>query len=527
MAYRGHIAVLPIGGGGFNGSKNMAQVQPDELIIARNLTFESGTVRKEGGASKYNSSAISGAPTVQGGWDWWPSEGTQRMVVLLSDGDLKKDDGSGTFGTDLATGLTVSDVVPVFVEGGKESAGSNRKLFIFTGKNAVKVLAADAATVANISSGSADWSGANQPSFGFIHEGRLMAGGNLNRPHQLYYTTTTDHENVSGGGSISVYPGEGEKLVGGISFKGVAILFKYPRGIYLFDTSDPNVSNWRITRISAGIGCAGPGAIVQVDNDILFMDSVGRIHVISAVQEFGDASASDISDQHHLYEFIKGDMNLARLPYVRSAFYSAKQEAHFALAGTGSTVNNQRVVVDFNRSDMLRFRHSDRDTCESLWLRKDSNQVLRLVHGDNAGFVWLMDQEARSKDGAGYTGEFQSAHMDLGHLDPALAAKNKIGDFLECVVEPKGNWDLSVDIIWDGTVKQTITFNMGTSGASIGSFTLGTDALGGDQLVNKRRRIVGGGRRFSLKGRQSGAGQDFSVARFYLEFRAGEEADSR
>jgi hypothetical protein len=64
---------------------------------------------------------------------------------------------------------------------------------------------------------------------------------------------------------------------------------------------------------------------------------------------------------------------------------------------------------------------------------------------------------------------------------------------------------------------------MGTNGAALGSFVIGTDLLGGDQVLNKKKRIVGGGTRFSIIGRNSSAGEDFSVARAYLYFRPSDE----
>ncbi len=96
MAFTGQIASLVIGTGGHNGSKNQAEVPPDQLIDADNLTFESVTIRKEGGADKYNSSVISGTPSVIAGHDWFPSAGTQRSVVVTSAGTILKDDGAGT-----------------------------------------------------------------------------------------------------------------------------------------------------------------------------------------------------------------------------------------------------------------------------------------------------------------------------------------------------------------------------------------------------------------------------------------------
>lgn len=648
--YQGQIFEIPIGLGGLVGTRNQAAITPDRLIKATNIMFDSKTVRKEGGATLYNATAISGTPTILGGADWWPVDSVQRMVVIGSDGKLYKDTGSGSFGTTLASGLSVSDTVPIFVEGGKEAAAEDRKLFTFTGKNAVQVLAADGSvttilgavaaptaptaalagtgagnvdngthswkitivvggvsgettggtasnqinvvdkttngkialsniplgpdgttarkvyrtvagdtgdyklvgTIANntdttftdnvadaslgaiapttntATTAPADWTGSSQPSFGLIHGGRLWGGGNLNDPHRLYYSTTLDHENFvgSGAGSLAIYPGSGERIVGAISFKGLVIVWKFPSGIYAVDTNDPSVANWTIATISRGVGGVSPAGAAICDNDVKFLDATGHIHTLSAVQEFGDVSTSDITHFGDMYSFVEDNINIGRLRYARSVYYSARRELHIALAGLGSTVNNTRLVVDLNIPETIRFRFSDRDINESMWLRKDVNNIQRPVFGDNAGFVWLMDQASRFKNGAGYSSVFQTPAMDFGWLDPALATKRKLGQFLEVTVEPKGNWNAAADIYWDGRLVQTTYFNMGSTGATLGSFVLGTDKLGADAVVNRKRRIAGSGRRFSVAFRNSGAGEDFAIGRVYLHAKVGDERES-
>ena len=114
--------------------------------------------------------------------------------------------------------------------------------------------------------------------------------------------------------------------------------------------------------------------------------------------------------------------------------------------------------------------------------------------------------------------------MDLSHIDPLLAAKRKIFDFLELLVEPKGNWNLSVDVIIDGETHETVQFNMGAEGSTLGSFVLNTNKLGGNEILNKRKQLTGTGNRISLIGYNSGDGQDFSVAKFLLYYRQAGEA---
>ena len=524
MAYQGQIVEIPIGTTGLAGSRSQSQIPPTALIEALNLSFALGSIQKEGGTTKYNSSAISGTPAIQGGWDWNHNGSAQRMVVVCDDGKIYKDSGGGTFGTTLASGLTISSAtVPVFVEGGKEAAANDRALFIFTGTNQVQVLNADGATTSDISTPPSDWS-SSYPTFGLNHEGRLWGGGNANDPHRLYYSTTSDHEDVSGGGTLAVYPGEGEKLVGALSFKGFIIAFKHPRGIYAIDTTSPTVGNWKVKRISGDLGCAGTGCLTVVQDDIVFVDQAGNIRLLSSVDEFGDVTTRGLSDLQNVNAWIDDNLDFSQNGVWRSVYYPTKREYHLACTGSGATTNNTRLVIDFN-GQVPRFRHSDRDTAVSMWIR-DNSDVPEMVYGDNGGFVRQMDQSARSHDSSGYAGTFQTPHMDFSHIDPVLATKVKNFHFLELVVEPQGNWNLSVDVIVDGTTVQTVQFNMGTDAAALGSFVLNTHKLGEDSVVNRRKRIVGSGRRISLKGTNSGDAEDFSVAKMMVHFGVGDERES-
>jgi hypothetical protein len=541
-AYIGKIFAIPVGQGGLVGIVDQAAISPDKLIQATSVSYFGLALQKEGGAVKYNTTAITGAPTLLGGWDWWTDGVTQRAVVFASDGKMYKDSGAGTFPVTLASGLTTGNVVPVFVEGGAEAQGRNRKLFCFTGLNAVQVLSGDGATTTALATPPADWTGAIQPTFGLMHEGRMFGGGNSNDPHRLYFSDPANHELFTGvnAGTLAIYPGEGEKLVGAVSFKGLIIVFKFPVGIYLVDTSSPTVANWRVSRLTRAIGGVSPLGAVVIENDVLFMDPSVNIHSLSrvnAADQAGSISESNLTRVDHIYGFLQNNVNTARLPFVRAVFYSQKREVHFAIAGSGSVVNNARFVVDFNLRQPLdpgyltlnvpRFRWSDRDTCESIWLRKDANGVPRLTSGDNKGFVWNMDQATKSKDGLGYKGNFQTPYMDFGWIDPVLGTVRKIGQYLELEVNPTGNWNLSVDILWDGTYTQTVNFNMGTTGAAIGSFTLGTDKLAGDQILNRKKRILGSGRRLSLNCYNSGAAEDFSVGKFFLHCLVSDERPAR
>ena len=530
MTYLGNVAPLTLGIEGLTGNQNLTQIRHTQLIKATNITYESGAIQKEGGATKYNSTAISGDPIILGGWDWWPTTPLQRAIVYTNAGTLLRDTGDGTFGTTLKSSL-LTTAVPVFVEGGKEAAANDRKLFVFNGNDPVQVLSGDSTTTSDLNTATdpADWGGTNQPTFGLIHEGRLWAGGNANDPHRWYYTSLTDHEDFLSGGSISIYPGEGEKLVGGISFKGrddraLIVAFKFPSGIYIIDTSDPTIANWSVVRLSNVFGGVSVRGAIMIDDDILFIDSRGNLNLISQIGQ-GDLGGREISTLVADFgQFIRANYNLARLPQCRATYDAQKREAHFCLSEVGTTINNQRVILDFNR-ELPRFRTNDRDVAEDIWLRKNADGVPRPAIGDDAGFVWDLDQPARNKDSVGFEGRFQIPHTDFAYIDPSLAYRRKNGQFLQLILEPVDiDSTIFANIFWDGRFSETVAFESGVVGVPLGEFVLDQDRLGPlNAQTTRKRRVRGSGLRFSAEFFNSGVDQNFTISQILFYFTVGSE----
>jgi hypothetical protein len=557
VSYRGQTVELPLGGNGLVGTRDLTVVNPGDLLQALNVTFENGLLEKEPGALRYTPSALdagalagkyfhakylavgyfhagyfggggAGSTTVvQGGHDWWPSETVQRQVVLTSLGRLLKDEGSGLFATTLASGLAVSQVRPVFVEGGKEVAANNRKLFVFTGKNPVQVLSGDGATTTALATPPADWAGTNQPIGGVIHENRLMGFGNLNDPHRIYWSNPNNHEDMTGTGSGSqpIYQGEGDRLMWAISFKGLLILAKAPRGIYVFDTSDPTVANWKVRRLTAQIGVPGPECAVPIDNDVVLMDSSGRFHMLSAVTEFGDLGSANMSYPRRFDTFVRKTLSIIGLANARMLYYSAKRTIYVAVPTFGNVNNTAWIAIDLNGP--AQFRYSDWLPVECLWLRKDPSGIGRPMAGDTRGTVWFLDQDARNVGfaGPGYLGRVETAWSDLTGGNPKGATTLKHLQFLELLYEPQGNHSVDVEVLCDGKRACQINVPLRAQGAILGrTFILGQVRLGrASRMRTVRRRITGTGRRVALQISNAIAGQSFALARAYVSFTTQDE----
>lgn len=527
MAYRGFTARLPIGQLGFTGTQNPSQAQPGHFVFVDGAELEGGLIRKEGGAIKLNSTPLGGA--IVSGINWSPLAAVTRDVVFLSNGSVLRDDGSGTFATTLVSGLTNQrDPPPWFLPCGGESVGDARLLFMFSAANQVQVLAGDSLTMAPIATPPADWA-ATFPTFGTLHSGRVFAGGNASDPHRIYYSTLTDHEDFTGAGSgtFAIYPGEGERLVAAMSFRGALVLFKYPTGIYVLNTTDPQPANWVLTVLTRAVGTLNQHSVVQIEADTLYLDRIGNIHSLVATDTFGDVTTSDIGDSNDISPFMRTTMNMDALGRIQAIWYPSKNQAWFAMSRLGTSDNDFRFIVSFEgmtqQGPVPKFFMSRRDICISLWVRPDADNVPRPVFGDAAGFIWLADQESRLKDGVGYPVRFETSNMDLAFLDPSLATRWKTGQFLELCLEPVGDWDLTVEVYWDDLLTDTVQFPMIAGGAPLGQFELDTDTLGSTEVRSIRKRIAGSGRRIKIIGSNEGDGQDILVSDFYLSFVVGDE----
>lgn len=411
------------------------------------------------------------SPTIIALDDWRPTSVLQRIVTASLDGAVYKELGGDLDAVVLSSGLSVTARPGRFIEAGKEAAAQNRKLFYLNGTDAVRFLDGDAATMTVLNGATqaaADWSGTNQPINGIVHRSRLILFGNLNDPHRLYFSTTTSHADfrTSGGAdparNYAVYPALGDRIYGAATYQGVPWFWKWPRGMFWFDDSDPDPTLWQIQQRTAAVGCApSPYAVCPIDNDVLFMAADARFHLLSSLRE-GTLWDSDLSAALRLSPWIRANVNLSRLSQITSVWYPHKKRALFGVPSTTSLTNDLTLVFDFLESTvdnpLPRFFYSRRDAVDALALRLSADQIERPMLGE-AGFVFLLDQDARNKGGAGYPGRYQTPHSDFRHIDPTLEGRKKIPAHLDLYCTPTSG-TLTVTPVWDRVNQPPITFDL-------------------------------------------------------------------
>lgn len=521
--YSGTVLPLEMGLDGLYSTK---RVPIQGLIVARNLTLENNVIQKEGGATTKTASALAAA--IMAMIDWWSDTVTQRTIAILNNGTVLRDTGTWTFGTTVTTGtaLTVASRTPFFYAGGREKPANNRKLFLLTGNQTPQVGSGDFTTMANISKPAADWGGSNQPTAGAIHQGRnWMIAGNT-----AYFSTATDHEDFTGtgSGSISVTPGRGQYLSALVPYRRMLVVWQYPYGIQVINTTDATVANWYVTPQSDAVGCAGAMGAVPTQDDVLFIDANFHFNLLSATGVDRDATASDVSTRK-IGQYIRDQIDPNRGPWIQMVWYGPKQQVWVGCSALGAVTNNRKLIADFNlyqrgAVDAIKYSVSDRDVNQSIMVSL-LNGVPTPYIGDNAGNVLVCDTSTRSKDAAGYTGIWQTDHSDLGEIDADFRDRRKNFDYLDIEFEPTGTSQLSVNIYIDGVLKTStpINYDMTGGGVALGTFLIGTDKLSTSSVKKRlRHRLTWAGTRISIEGSNADPAGDFRISRLYLGCRRAE-----
>lgn len=520
MAYTGTKAKLPLGEIGLLTDIAPDKVPPNALIRAGNVCFFNGAVQKAPGGLRWNAVALPAG--IIAAHDWQPTTITQRMIAVCSDGSIHK--GRDRQFTQI--NASVSSVLTpncVFADGGAETAGRQKKLFLFTdGATQPKVLAGDGTAFTTLAGPATDWTSSGTfPKFGVVHRGRLWAfAGQIS-----YASDSGNHEDFSNSTTNivePVYPGEGGDLLGGFVFKGRLLAWKNGGFAYMLNDTDIDQTNWYWQKIASNFGLAAPNAISEVLDDVLSGNPSGTVTSFASSQKLGNIEAADIIQQLQFEAFLRGNTSKVGVPFQHMVYYSEKKMLFVTYRSAYYTYNDMLLMFDFGRTDRARAAFWKKGSPQCLALYKDENQIQRPMYGDKDGYLVLMDREDRTEGGSAYLGEFQIPHLDFSHMDPKLSSTEKHFDFLAVHYAPESTGQLSCDYYIDGRYVETITFPMiQYTRPQLNVLTLNTDRLAQANGETAIRELAGTGRTFSARFYNSGSNESFQIQAVTVYFRGG------
>lgn len=525
MSYVGNIVTIPLGRFGLFTDLSPAELPLGALIEAKNVVINEGTVQKAPGTLIYNTSnQLSGAIVALR--DWFPTPFLQRLIAVTDAGNIYRDTGDRTFEgtTAITTGLTGMDPRSMFVDGGNETAGNNKKLFLFSdGNNQLKVLDGDGTSFADITLPAADWTNPNYPRVGIIHRNRLWAF----QGQRGYASTTGDHEDFQAGSILtqSIFPGEGGDIIGSYVFKGRLFAFKEGEFVYYLVDSAIDSANWYWRKLSSNFGLAAPNSIINALDDMFAGNATGSVTSYRATQKLGDVESSDIFRIANMERYLRRTTHPIGIDVQHSIYDEELKQAYYTYRSTYTTANDMMLNIDLNR-EYPRITYIQKGTPTCLAMRKDINKISKPIYGSSDGYVHIMNYEDRLEGAASYEGAFQTAYTDFKEAEPTLAAKQKQFDFLWVEFVEEGANDLSVDVFIDGKFIETVTTKMEIRNVALDTFLLDTDRTSQYATMSSPIPIHGMGRRVSFRCYNSGSNESFQIANLHVGFRPTHEGAS-
>jgi hypothetical protein len=587
VGYIGEIAGVKCGVGGLSVNLNPSQISLANVILAEGCVFRQDHWRKEPGTVLFgtNLAAVTDPldKVIVALVDWHPTEFVQRIVHLRGDGKvyftIANPGNSGdpaAFVSTTATGISGPGTrFGFFVTGGQDpSAPTIRKLFLFRKNKRLCVVKDDTTDCVPISNPAVDWTSggadAHPPIVGLINGGgragtggRLVAAGNDNNPHLVYFSRSGNQEifddidpSIATNSQVmSVFPGIGERIYALRNYQGFIIVFKFPHGIFLIDARDDDPQNWLTVQVTDQIGVAPtPYAALQLENDVLFLGSDAQFYLLSAVISGSRGETpmetANLGMDLEIYQFLLDAFNRSVLANVQSVYQPFWQTSTFTAAGPSSVKNNTRHVFDFNavgrRRGAPRFSYSFRDKAASLALHRDPiDQVDKPMYGDYESNIILMEQDPRTAwDGAPYPWRVQTPHSNFGefeNLDAGsvgkfvqFANRNKLWQNIEVEYIPYTDATITCRVFVDGIFRQTITIRLRQGGRPLGfsdfdtaAFIIGQSLLAGGVVLSGVHRLgAGSGRRISFLFENEVAGEDVALTHLFVGFNVGDTTET-
>lgn len=525
MAYQGLEVNIPLGLFGIISDLPPSDIPLGAVIDARNVSMINGYIEKAPGTLVWNPDHQLPAGIVSI-YDYWPETHLQRLIAVTEDGQVFRDIGDRTFSNATAIKAGLGPLTPnvSIVEGGQETAGREKKLFLFTeGNNQVQVLEGDGVSLLDIAAPASDWTNPNYPTYGVIHRNRLWAF----QGQFSYASDTGDHENFQSNFLFNpIFPGEGGAIKGAFVFKGRLFAFKDEGFVYYLDDQDTNSSNWVWRKLASNFGLSGPNAIIDALNDMIAGNTTGTLTSYVATDKLGDVESADIFRSSSMENWARKNLDRTGIRFQHGMYYPEKKLAFFTYRTYARPENDALLVIDLNGQQPKLYLWP-KGTPQCLAMRRDLYEIPRPIYGDSEGFVHMLDYADRIEGDTAYTSSFQTPFLDFRQVDPSLAGKQKHFDYLKLEFIEAGNWDVFIDYYIDGKFIETKTLSMDIDSEYLGTFALDEDLLRGEHSKASQVPLRGTGRNISFVVRNSGARQTFKITGMQVGFRpSGQQASS-
>jgi len=518
MGYIGKQFIIDCSKGGLTGNKNIDSVDPNDMLSpTRNINLHENGREKRGGTSKILDTAL-GTQDIMGVYDFRLVSGKQFLIICGSAGDVYTTEIGGGGAQDGIIGL------------GRNSYCSFETfedvLYVTNGTTKPQVwLGNPPSNGYDITSVPTDWTTYNNP-MQFVKHGRgvserLWAIGFVDTPYNVYASANGDATDFSDTNVIvtRIETGDGFGIVGGMEFNDNLFCFG-KRKTYVIDDSDIDTDNWGYDAAPWEGGVAHWRLLIKTPSDLVAMQEDGEIYSVRAAQEYGDYKLASLTRPSLMHNYIKEYLNLNQIDKFHGIYDPTLRAIKIFCARAGQSQCDTALVYFIDRGPKDGWMiHDNQDNvsgysaCSSNVIRFDSGDY-RVYTGGYTGQVWNLEIEDRNDGGELFHAGFKTPVINCG--DPRTRKNFKR---LWLVVGPVGNFDLEIDWWVDGVKQTGTTMDMSGTAGLLGSFTLGTSLLGGDDVIRQEAILGINGMNIQFEIYNATKNEPFFVNRLMLDYK--------
>ena len=523
MGYIGKTFPIDCSKGGLTGNRNIDSVDPSLMLSpTSNINLQEDGRRKRGGVESIFGSAGVAAPEyneiLTGLYDFRLIDGTQYLMVYNRLGLYHGDEANGGY-------------LKVMTGGGYASFETfENTLFVADGANKPQTWNGIATATSDITSVPTDWTAGNYPKQLIKHgrgvSERLWAVGFTSTPKNVYASANGDANDFSDANTIvtAIETGDGFGIVGGMEFNDNLFVFGKTK-TYVIDDSDIDTANWGYDAAPWSGGVAHWRLLIKTPTDMVAMQEDGEIYSIRAAQEYGDYKLASLTRPSLMHNWIKDNLNLEEIDKFHGIYDPSLRAIRIFCVRNGKTSVDACLVYFIDRGPMEGWMlHDNSDytigySASSAAIVRTGPGKYECYTGDNyLGNVWKLERETRVDNWRGttygYHAGFKTPVINCG--DPRTRKNFKR---LWFALDPTGNFDMEIDWWVDGVKQTTTTVDMTGTGGLLGSFTLGTSLLGGNEVFNREATLGVNGRNIQFEIYNKTKGEDFFINRLMLDYK--------
>lgn len=509
MGYAGKTHIISFDKGGLVHNQNIDAI-PDTAMVhpSRNIDLHKGGRGKRGGTAHVNLAALTGTPQITGLHQFVKQNGNTYRVSATADGKIFSEASEiqdTTLTLNVFSQMTVAD----------------DELYICNGADTPRKWTGAGNTVA-LTLIPADWATVKPKQFvvhGAGNSLRMWALGFASG--YVYSSKSGDVDNFSDASAvlIKIRVEDGYGIVGGVEFGDRLICFGKRQAFVIDDTNtDPAYWGYEAAQWSGGV--SHHRLIIKTPNDIILMADDGELYSIRTAQEYGDYRQASIMRPAKMQEWFRENANLSRIDQFHGLYDPVFNAVRIWFVRAGQTQVDSCLVYYLDRDPMEAFTVHDNQSyasgysasCSALF--RYSTGIWKVYTGDYSGFIWKLNESNKNDNSNGYYAGFKTPHMALG--DPRT---NKRFDRAVLVSQPFGGVNYNLQMQWwiDGAVQTAQSLSLSATGATLGTFVLGTDTLGGTGISDKYVYLGGLGKRIQMEFYNSNANEDFFVSTLMLD----------